>query len=420
VSAGARSQPGGAGQLFPAAWIGDDRIDLTSGERAGGAPSLLAEHGDRSVAVGQPAKPTGHDHGHALVEVVELVLGATVARIATAIGEPFDQHRRVAETEDHPGVVDVINPAAGDAEWERPGCERHDPVGARDLGSGLLSPRDRDVAFDDRESGIDERDQPGVGAGADDPPLSRIQQARVLLVPRRSIGMRIRPRSKPATGDRKGGIDGRPELSLTDHFPIVANRGPASAGEIPRADAGDELSFDDPSVARPDGIEGKEELVAESTNDAMRRFSILVGEWTTESTHPALPDTVVHGRATFEWLVGERFLIWREHADHPEFPDAIVIIGDTDGLHAHSFDSRGSYRVVETRISDETWEYLMPREQPSDTAFAEGSSGFSGRFVGTFEDRDNTIAGRVQLSYDDENWEDDLQTTYRRVSVPQD
>jgi hypothetical protein len=117
--------------------------------------------------------------------------------------------------------------------------------------------------------------------------------------------------------------------------------------------------------------------VAESTNDAMRRFSILVGEWTTESTHPALPDTVVHGRATFEWLAGERFLIWREHADHPEFPDAIVIIGDPDGLHAHSFDSRGSYRVVETRISDETWEYLMPREQPSDTAFAEGSSGFS-------------------------------------------
>ena len=48
----------------------------------------------------------------------------------------------------------------------------------------------------------------------------------------------------------------------------------------------------------------------------------------------------------------------------------------------------------------------MPREQPSDTAFAEGTPGF---------------AGRVQLSYDDETWQDetwqdDLQTTYRRVS----
>jgi hypothetical protein len=114
--------------------------------------------------------------------------------------------------------------------------------------------------------------------------------------------------------------------------------------------------------------------VSESTEAARRRLSVLVGEWTTESTHPALPGTVVHGQATFEWLEGERFLIWRERADHPDFPDAIVIIGDTDGLQAHSFDSRGVYRVVETRISDEAWEYLMPREQPSDTAFAERHS----------------------------------------------
>jgi hypothetical protein len=72
--------------------------------------------------------------------------------------------------------------------------------------------------------------------------------------------------------------------------------------------------------------------VSESTEGALWRWSVLVGEWTTESTHPAVPGTVVHGRATFEWLDGERFLIWRERADHPDFPEAIVIIGDTDGL----------------------------------------------------------------------------------------
>lgn len=92
----------------------------------------------------------------------------------------------------------------------------------------------------------------------------------------------------------------------------------------------------------------------------LRRLGALLGEWTTESTHPALPGTVVHGRATFE--------------------------------------------------------YLMPREQPSDTAFDEGSPGFAERFVGTFEDDGDTVVGRVQLSYDDENWQDDLETTYRRVS----
>jgi len=157
--------------------------------------------------------------------------------------------------------------------------------------------------------------------------------------------------------------------------------------------------------------------MSESTDTEVRRFEILVGEWTTESTHPAIPGTVVHGHATFEWLEGDRFLIWRERADHPDFPDAIVIIGDTGGLRAHSFDSRGVYRVLETRITDEAWEFSLPREQPSDTAFAEGTPGFAGRFVGTFEDGGNTIAGRFQLSYDDKNWQDDLEATYRRVSV---
>jgi hypothetical protein len=37
-------------------------------------------------------------------------------------------------------------------------------------------------------------------------------------------------------------------------------------------------------------------------------------------------------------------------------------------------------------------------EQPSDTAFADGTPGFSGRFIGTFENGGNTIVGRVQLS----------------------
>lgn len=156
--------------------------------------------------------------------------------------------------------------------------------------------------------------------------------------------------------------------------------------------------------------------MSDSTDSGLRLLGALVGEWTTESTHPALPGTVVRGRASFEWLEGRRFLIWRERADHPDFPDAIVMIGFTNGLQAHSFDSRGVYRVMQTRISEKSWEFDLPREQPSDSAFAEGNPGFSGRFVGTFADGGNTIAGRVQLSYDDVNWEDDLQTIYRRVS----
>lgn len=156
--------------------------------------------------------------------------------------------------------------------------------------------------------------------------------------------------------------------------------------------------------------------MSEPKEDVLRRLDTLVGEWTTESTHPAVSDTIVHGQASFEWFEGKKFLIWREQADHPDFPDSIAIIGVTDGLQTHSFDSRGVYRMIETRISDEAWEFFMPREQPSDTAFAEGSPGFAIRFVGTFEDDGNTIVGLAQLSHDDEKWEDDLQTTYRRVA----
>jgi hypothetical protein len=156
--------------------------------------------------------------------------------------------------------------------------------------------------------------------------------------------------------------------------------------------------------------------MTDSKEATLRLLGALVGEWTTESTHPAIPGTVVYGRASFEWLEGQKFLIWREQADHPDFPDAITMIGFVNGLQAHSYDSRGVHRVMTTRISEKTWEFDLPREQPSDTAFAEGSPGFAGRFVGTFAEGGNAILGRVQLSFDDENWQDDLQTTYRRVS----
>jgi hypothetical protein len=34
----------------------------------------------------------------------------------------------------------------------------------------------------------------------------------------------------------------------------------------------------------------------------LEAFRPLVGEWTTEAIHPSLPDTVVPGRTSVEWL----------------------------------------------------------------------------------------------------------------------
>jgi hypothetical protein len=43
----------------------------------------------------------------------------------------------------------------------------------------------------------------------------------------------------------------------------------------------------------------------------------LVGEWTTEATHPVYPSTVVQGKATVEWLEGKRATL-----DDPHDPTA--------------------------------------------------------------------------------------------------
>jgi hypothetical protein len=144
----------------------------------------------------------------------------------------------------------------------------------------------------------------------------------------------------------------------------------------------------------------------------------LVGAWTTEATHPALPGTTVHGTADVEWLEGRRFLIVRSRTDHPDFPDAISIIGDVEHdrvegkggspapqgprLAMHYFDSRGVFRDYEVTIDDKAWRYQ--RIAP----------GFSQRFTGTFTDGGDTIVGRSELRKDDDRWNDDLQITYRR------
>lgn len=143
----------------------------------------------------------------------------------------------------------------------------------------------------------------------------------------------------------------------------------------------------------------------------------LVGTWTTEATHPAMPGVVVRGTAVVEWLEGRRFLIVRSGNDHPDFPDSISILGFTDAdrigntaaasdrksqMTMHYYDSRGVFRTLGAAVDDASWR--LERIAP----------GFSQRFTGTFADDFRTIAGVWQLCEDGVHWNDDLRITYRR------
>ncbi|MEO7362549.1 MAG: hypothetical protein ABI120_19620 [Gemmatimonadaceae bacterium] len=150
-------------------------------------------------------------------------------------------------------------------------------------------------------------------------------------------------------------------------------------------------------------------------------FNRLVGTWITEATHPLMPGVVVHGTAVIEWLEGGHFLINRAHTDHPDFPDAISISGNTnhdrvDGetgkisesaelqsmqMRMHYYDDRGVFRDGETTLDDLVWRITII------------AKGFSQRFEGTLTENDTVIDGLWQLREDDVHWKDDLKITYR-------
>ena len=144
-----------------------------------------------------------------------------------------------------------------------------------------------------------------------------------------------------------------------------------------------------------------------SVESGLEEWQRFIGSWETEGAHPMLPGEAIRGTSTFEWLHGRRFVIWRSQYEHPKIPDAITLIGVTDGqLSMHYFDERGAYRVYAASFDQGTWRYWRDAPAPD----------LSQRFSGTFSDDGNTITGRGELSKDGSTWEDDLALDYRRVT----
>ncbi len=141
-------------------------------------------------------------------------------------------------------------------------------------------------------------------------------------------------------------------------------------------------------------------------NPALEAFSVLIGNWHTTGAHGLLPDTILHGHASFEWLEGGAFLMMRSEIDDPRFPQGIAIIGSDNSEEEYymlTFDERGVSRKHEVTLHDNTWKWW--RNVP----------GFMQRYEATIVDSGNTIISKGELSKDGVSWEKDLDLTYQRV-----
>jgi hypothetical protein len=141
-------------------------------------------------------------------------------------------------------------------------------------------------------------------------------------------------------------------------------------------------------------------------NAALKRLALLVGRWTIEITMPTEPPTKIAARATFEWLPGNIFLIYRSEVDNPDFPKTESIIGCDGELDTYSMlyaDSRGVTRLYSMSLSDTEWR--LWRNDPK----------FSQRFSATLSADGSTMTGKWEKSFDTIHWEHDFQLTATRV-----
>jgi hypothetical protein len=138
----------------------------------------------------------------------------------------------------------------------------------------------------------------------------------------------------------------------------------------------------------------------------------LLGEWEMEASFEAdyfapgsPPLTAWGGRTTFEWLVGEFFLIQRFAVDDAA-PSGITIIGAAaapETLVQHYYDSRGVARDYQMSFDEGVWK--LWRNAP----------GFWQRYAGVFSADGTTITGAWEGSPDGNRWTHDFALNYTKI-----
>lgn len=141
-------------------------------------------------------------------------------------------------------------------------------------------------------------------------------------------------------------------------------------------------------------------------NPALQPFAVLIGEWTTMGTHPLVPNTTLHGHASFIWMEGGAFLMWCSEINKEGFPTGIAIFGSDDATGKYFmmyFDERKVSRKYEVSLQDGVLKWW--RDAPD----------FSQKYTWTITDDGDTMIAEGQLSKDGTTWEKDLEQTFTRI-----
>ncbi len=143
-------------------------------------------------------------------------------------------------------------------------------------------------------------------------------------------------------------------------------------------------------------------------NPALNTFNKLIGEWETKGTHPYVPDTIFHGRSSFDWIEGGAFVIMYSEIDEPGIPSGIAILGSDDSTCEYYmlyFDERKVSRKYKVSFEGDTMQWWR------------GSPKFSQKMALTLAENGYTISSKGEMLKDGGNWEKDLELIYRKVNA---
>jgi hypothetical protein len=131
----------------------------------------------------------------------------------------------------------------------------------------------------------------------------------------------------------------------------------------------------------------------------------LIGKWKTTGTHPILPNKILQGTASFEWLEHGAFIIMYSEIQDEHFPKGVAIFGSDNSngkYYMMYFDDRGVSRKYEMSIDKKVWIWWRD------------DSEFSQRFIVIISDDGLTMKSRGEMKKRNAEWEADLSLAYTK------